>query len=99
MNPTNVGPIPKTYLIDVQSGLETGPFDEVLTPVLSRDNKHLVSARAYSNQDIFLWNLDVESWKNHACQIANRNLTHAEWRQYIGNEPYQLTCQNLPDPG
>jgi WD40 repeat protein len=36
-----------------------------------------------------------------ACRIANRNLSWAEWRQYMGpGTPYRRTCPDLPDgPG
>jgi len=34
-----------------------------------------------------------------ACQKVTRNLTVAEWRQYVGKEtPYQRSCDNLPYP-
>jgi hypothetical protein len=29
---------------------------------------------------------------------ANRNLSLAEWKQYIGDVPYEKTCPDLP-PG
>jgi hypothetical protein len=46
-----------------------------------------------------LWNLNTRSWIRRACEIANRNLTLEEWRQYMGREvPYQKTCPNLPGP-
>jgi hypothetical protein len=35
---------------------------------------------------------------NSHCDFANRNLTCAEWAQYMGNEKYQATCPNLPAP-
>ena len=45
----------------------------------------------------------LEPWQTEdlvhdLCSRLNRNLTLAEWRQYIGNEPYRRTCPNLPDP-
>ena len=43
-----------------------------------------------------LWNLDFDSWPNQACRIANRNLTCAEWTQFIKDEEYRPTCKNLP---
>jgi WD40 repeat protein len=98
MNPVQAGPIETSYLIDIQTGLETGPFDEIMTPILSPNNYQLASMGAYLNEGITLWNLDVGSWIARACQIANRNLTQAEWGQYMGNVPYQLTCPNLPAP-
>jgi WD40 repeat protein len=44
---------------------------------------------------ICLWDMDVESWIRRACQLANRNLTRNEWRQYLGNLPYRVTCPDL----
>ncbi len=38
-------------------------------------------------------------WLERACAIAQRNLTHAEWTQFVGDssiEPYQKTCPDLP---
>ncbi len=31
-----------------------------------------------------------------ACEKAGRNLTRNEWRQYLGDEPYRLTCPSIP---
>lgn len=33
-----------------------------------------------------------------AYERLPRNLTHAEWTQYLGDEPYRATCPNLPTP-
>jgi WD40 repeat protein len=33
---------------------------------------------------------------NEACKRVGRNLTQAEWKQYLVNEPYRQTCDNLP---
>ena len=32
------------------------------------------------------------------CSVLSRNLTQNEWQEYLGDEPYQRTCLNLPDP-
>ncbi len=46
-----------------------------------------------------LWDMDVAGWPARACAIANRNLTHAEWRQFVGSQlPYARTCESLPEP-
>jgi WD40 repeat protein len=48
---------------------------------------------------VVLWDLRPDSWRQRACAIANRNLTQAEWDQFIGSEqPYRRTCPALP-PG
>lgn len=64
------------------------------------------SGKIVSGQDdgsVRLWTLTSgwdkgESPRARACQVANRNLTGEEWRQYFGSEPYRQTCANLP-PG
>lgn len=33
-----------------------------------------------------------------ACIRVSRNMTAEEWRQYMGNEPYHLTCSDIPPP-
>ncbi len=46
---------------------------------------------------VILWKLNLEDWSTRACRIANRNLTQAEWEEFIGPDlPYQRTCPNLP---
>jgi len=37
----------------------------------------------------------IEDLVQEMCSRIPRNLTLAEWRQYIGDEPYQKTCANL----
>ena len=41
---------------------------------------------------ITLW----DSWRDKACQRANRNLTQEEWQRFFSQEPYRPTCPNLP---
>jgi WD40 repeat protein len=45
-----------------------------------------------------LWNVDPTDWIRTACTIAGRNLTQAEWRQYLPARPYHSTCPQWP-PG
>jgi hypothetical protein len=68
----------------------------------SLDGKTLASGSADGN--IFWWDVDVESWKMRACNIANRNLIRAERVQYINSDPNTYdtiyannpTCPGLP---
>jgi hypothetical protein len=46
---------------------------------------------------VILWDVDIESWEERACRIANRNLTLLEWAQYLEDEPYRKTCPNVPE--
>ena len=43
------------------------------------------------------WDLDPQVWREAACLEAGRNLTEAEWEQYIGG-PYRATCPGWPTP-
>jgi WD40 repeat protein len=45
-----------------------------------------------------LWNVDPADWIRTACTIAGRNLTQAEWRQYLPDRTYHSTCSQWP-PG
>ncbi len=45
-----------------------------------------------------LWDVNLQSWLKRACGIANRNLTHEEWRKYMGDLAYRKTCPELPGP-
>lgn len=38
------------------------------------------------------WDMDPTSWARRACAMADRNLTEAEWAQYLPAEPYRATC-------
>jgi WD40 repeat protein len=48
-----------------------------------------------------VWNVDPRRWSTQACQMANRNLTHAEWHAYLPNRSYTKTCSlsRQPDEG
>jgi WD40 repeat protein len=45
----------------------------------------------------------IEPWRTEdlvtdLCTRMTRNLTITEWKQYLGNEPYQRACPHLPYP-
>jgi WD40 repeat protein len=65
--------------------------NEVWSLALSPEGPTLAS----SDNDgiVVLWDISFDSWKARACRIANRNLTEAEWEQYLGQgKPYRKTC-------
>ena len=65
----------------------------------SPDGKILASASDMEDKTVILWDLDVALWLPRACAIANRNLTHRGWAQYVGEDvPYQAPCPELPVP-
>ena len=47
---------------------------------------------------VVLWNVDVESWKRIAGEIANLNFTGDESRQYLPDDGYHRTFSELPMP-
>lgn len=42
-----------------------------------------------------LWDVSIEGWQLAACARAGRNLSEVEWRQYLDERPYRLTCPSL----
>jgi WD40 repeat protein len=41
---------------------------------------------------LLVWDMSEDDWREAACRIANRNLTHSEWSKFFGTDPYRLTC-------
>lgn len=70
---------------------------EVVSIAYSPDGTRVASG--YVNGVILVWAADPASVADVACQRLRRNLTPAEWRQFIGADvPYEKTCEELP-PG
>jgi WD40 repeat protein len=68
--------------------------DPVRGLAFTADGRHLVTstgARVEHRQ----WR--AEDLVAEACARLTRNLTLEEWRQYLPDEPYRKTCDNLPD--
>jgi len=34
----------------------------------------------------------LKAWEAHACAVANRNLTPAEWQEFVTGIPYRQLC-------
>lgn len=82
-----VGVLKPTNLDGVENAYR---YQLLPTPAINSTGSRLV---AYSRgNELLFWQLDLESWKVAACQIANRNLTQTEWKVYLGDTSYQETC-------
>lgn len=42
---------------------------------------------------VFTWPATLTGWEQHACSLAGRNLTRAEWRQYVERPGYTTVCR------
>lgn len=64
---------------------------EVTSEAYSPDGSRLISGS--TDGRAIVWDLTLSSWKRVACDIAARNLTAAEWQQFIGRAlPYAPLC-------
>lgn len=43
---------------------------------------------------VVAWDLRPRSWTRAACEMAGRDLTRDEWRQYLGDTTYRKTCSS-----
>jgi WD40 repeat protein len=45
-----------------------------------------------SPQETMVWDLDVTAWQKHLCQIAGRDMSKAEWAEFLPDTAYRRTC-------
>jgi len=76
-----------------------GPVTSV---AFSPDGQSLATASA--DQTAALWQVSASllslastDYVEHACDLAGRNLSHAEWGQYLTGQAYRKTCPQWPD--
>lgn len=69
---------------------------EGLRPQFATDGSSLTGNGVW-NAIATQWSLDADGWLATACRAAGRNLTAAEWVEYLGpDEPYRPTCPDWP---
>ena len=56
-------------------------------------NKVLI---AYPTGELFEWDTSGDRWEAHACGVAGRNFTRAEWAELFHDRPYRSTCPQFP---
>jgi WD40 repeat protein/DNA-binding SARP family transcriptional activator len=42
---------------------------------------------------VFTWPMSLTSWQQRACSLAGRNLTRAEWAQFVAGSGYASVCR------
>src|SRR5262249_13857539 len=54
------------------------------------DGRHVLGA--FGSGMGIVWSVDPAAWAARACSIAHRNLTPAEWSDFLGHRRYQHVC-------
>jgi len=61
---------------------------------LSADDRRLLTGSADGTAILWLWK--TEDLQAEACKRLDRNLTPAQWNQYLGGMAYRKSCPDLP---
>jgi WD40 repeat protein len=85
---------PTASLWDVATGTQIGP------PLTAGDRRTMIDLSAdgrlllevHGNGQGAVWDVDPESWKRRACDLANRVLTREEWEEFLPGRPYEPAC-------
>jgi WD40 repeat protein len=73
----------------VDTFLKLDDFDNVIN-VLYHHDGYLITKDSLGNY--FRWNIKPADWITSACRAAKRNLTEAEWTNYLPGQLYRKTC-------
>ena len=65
------------------SGINVSAFDP--------SGKHLIAI--YDTGTAFVWDINPDRWKEHACAVVGRPLSPEEWRTLLRDRRYQPACQ------
>lgn len=68
-----------------------GHTDTVTYLTFSQDNRWLASGSADTTAR--LWPVSIDKLFEQGCRTVGRNLTSAEWAQYLGQRKYRRTCE------
>ena len=82
-------------LWDIRSGQALGaPLPGVsssaVLPAFTPDGGHLVAT--YATGRAYLWDIRPASLAKHACDVAGRRLTRAEWETFLPGRAYDPAC-------
>jgi len=59
---------------------------------VSADGNTLVQLNLGGDGNAVIWTLDPAVWAERACTIAGRNLSEAEWAEFLPGRPYAPAC-------
>jgi WD40 repeat protein len=68
----------------------------VLAVVFSPDGQFL--ATASQDNTVRFWSTTLDDMLHQLCTSRGRNLSPGEWYQYLGDLPWQPTCESWPTP-
>jgi len=82
-------------LWDIPSGQALGaPLPGVpgsgVVPAFTPDDSHLVAT--YATGRAYVWDIRPRSLVEHACRVAGRRLTRAEWEEFLPGREYDPSC-------
>jgi WD40 repeat protein/energy-coupling factor transporter ATP-binding protein EcfA2 len=88
-------------LWDVASRTPVGQLQEdfaIVDLAFSPDGGRLAVGTVIKQEEggFSTWNVDPASWDALACEIAGRNLSGTEWREYLPDRSYEITCPQWP---
>src|SRR6185436_19224384 len=72
----------RLILWDVSSGAALADLQTGATGVAFSPDGKLLALGGTEDDTVVLRNVELETWRDRACAVANRNLTCAEWRQF-----------------
>jgi WD40 repeat protein len=61
-----------------------------VAPYFTPDGSGLIAG--YDTGLAYRWDLRLESLVRHACQVAGRRLTRAEWEEFLPSRDYDPAC-------
>jgi WD40 repeat protein/DNA-binding SARP family transcriptional activator len=67
-----------------------GVPSRAVVPTFTPDGKRLIAS--YDTGRAYIWDIRPQSLASHACQVAGRRLTRAEWAEFLPRRDYDPAC-------